>query len=927
MPLSQKEIRDRATEFAHNWIDVAREKAEAQTFWNEFFNIFGITRRRVASFEEPVRKLGDQRGSIDLFWKGTLLVEHKSKGQDLDSAYQQALDYFPGIRDQDLPKYVLVSDFENFRLYDLDEDEEADFKLKELPQKIHLFGFISGYKKQEYHEEDPVNIKVAEKMGELHDALLDSGYAGHALEVFLVRLMYCLFADDTGIFPKDHFQFFLENRTAANGSDTGSVVATIFQTLNTPDDKRQTTMDEEQRQFQYVNGALFSEALSIPAFDAKMRSALLDCCSFDWSKVSPAVFGSMFQAVMDPAQRRNLGAHYTSEKNILKVIRGLFLDDLRQEYESIKRDARKLKQFHDKLARLRFFDPACGCGNFLVIAYREIRRLEIEVLKQLRHLSGDEGFQLTLNVSEYTSRLDVDMLYGIELEEFPARIAEVAVWLTDHQLNMQMSAEFGHTFARLPLSKAAHIIHGNALRLNWAELINKADVLNGKITLFILGNPPFVGKQNRTTSQNEDMDIACHALDSYGTLDYVSAWYVKAVDFIKETPVKVAFVSTNSITQGEQVGAIWPYLLSLGVKIHFAHRTFKWANEARGAAGVFCVIIGFSTFDTETKFLFDYETPTAEPMRIAAQNINPYLVDTDDIVVLSHNQTLCDVPQISFGSMPNDGGHLLLEDAERKELVKKEPKANKYVRPFLGSQEFINGEIRWCLWLKDVSPADLRAMPEVMKRVELVKKHRLSSKRDATRKLASTPFLFGEIRQPKSNYLLIPGVSSERRVYIPIGFFTKDTIASNLVNTVANASLYHFGVITSTMHMAWMRQVCGRLEGRYRYSNNIVYNNFPWPENPTAAHRRKVEAAAQHVLDVRAKFPDSTLADLYDPDAMPKALLAAHKTLDAAVDTCYRTKAFRSELERLEFLFGLYRKYTEPLMQTTDRRGRKNNRV
>jgi hypothetical protein len=926
MTLSQKEIRDRATEFAHDWIDVTREKAEAQTFWNEFFNIFGLTRRRVASFEEPVRKLGDQRGSIDLFWKGTLLVEHKSKGQDLDSAYQQALDYFPGIAEQDLPKYVLVSDFHKFRLYDLDEDTEADFKLKDLPQKIHLFGFISGYKKQEYREEDPVNIKVAEKMGELHDALLDSGYSGHALEVFLVRLMYCLFADDTGIFPRDHFHFFLENRTAANGSDIGSVIATIFQTLNTADSKRQTTMDEELRQFQYVNGALFSEVLAIPSFNAKMRTLLLDCCSFDWGKVSPAVFGSMFQAVMDPAQRRNLGAHYTSEKNILKVIRDLFLNALWREYKSIKHDARKLRQFHNKLTRLRFFDPACGCGNFLVIAYREVRRLEIEVLKQLRHLSGETGFQLTLNVSEYTSRLDVDMLYGIEVEEFPARIAEVALWLTDHQLNMQMSAEFGHTFARLPLSKAAHITHGNALRLDWTQLISKADVLSGKIILFIFGNPPFVAKHLRTPEQNADMALACHALDNYGTLDYVCAWYVKAAEYMQDFTVEAAFVSTNSITQGEQVGALWPYLLSQGVKIHFAHRTFRWANEARGKAHVFCVVIGFAMFNTNTKHLYDYESPDAEPMMVLAQNINPYLIDADDVVISTRTKPICDMPEMLYGSKPVDDGQLFFTEEEKIEFLRKEPHAKKYMRVVISAHEFINGESRYCLWLEDVSPAELRDMPEVMKRVDNVKRFRADSKKLATVKLAATPYLFAEIRQPKSEYVLVPRHSSENRRYIPMAFFTKDYIVSDSCTALPQASLYHFGVLTSVMHMAWMRQVCGRIKSDYRYSNSLVYNNFPWPEKPTAAQQRKVEAAAQHVLDVRAKYPDSTLADLYDPDAMPKALLDAHKTLDAAVDACYRTKVFRSELERLEFLFALYRKYSEPMTQAIEQVGRKKSR-
>ncbi|GIK38537.1 MAG: methylase [Chloroflexota bacterium] len=923
--LSQKEIRDRALEFVHEWSGASRERAEAQTFWNEFFNIFGLTRRRVASFEEPVKKLANKGGSIDLFWKGTLLVEHKSKGQDLAKAYQQALDYFPGIKEQDLPKYVLVSDFNNFRLYDLDEDKHFDFTLAELPEKVHLFGFISGYKKRTYHDEDPVNIQVAEKMGELHDALLASGYEGHELEIFLVRLIYCLFADDTGIFPKDHFEFFIETRTNPNGSDTGAIIATIFQTLNRPTQKRQTTMDEEQQLFPHVNGSLFGEALSIPSFNAKMRKILLECCSFDWSKVSPAIFGSMFQSVMDPEKRRNLGAHYTSEKNILKVVRGLFLDGLRREFEACRRDARKLRQLHERLARLRFFDPACGCGNFLVITYRELRRLEIDILKQLRQLSGQNGYQLTTDVS-LISKIDVDAMYGIELEEFPARIAEVALWLTDHQMNMQLSQEFGLTFVRLPLQKSANIKHGNALRLDWATIVPKPTTNGQTTTLYILGNPPFVGKQNRSADQNKDMELVCSGINNYGILDYVSTWYVKTVQFIRNTSIKTAFVSTNSIVQGEQVGVLWSHLLSQGIKIHFAHRTFKWSNEARGKAAVFCVIVGFAVLDATSKYIYDYETPQAEPMEIRAKNINPYLIDADDIVILSRKKPLCNVPEISFGSMPNDGGYLLLNDDEKNEFLLKEPKVEKFIHPFLGSHEFINGESRWCLWLRDASSSELRSMPEVMKRVENVRKHRSASQRGATKKLADVPYLFGEIRQPDSDYLLIPGVSSEQRYYIPIGFLSKHTIASNLANTVANATLYHFGVITSAMHMAWMRQVCGRLEGRYRYSNNIVYNNFPWPLQPAAAQIQRIEHAAQTVLDTRAKFPDATLADLYDPIAMPKALLNAHKALDAAVDTCYRSRPFKSELERLEFLFALYRQYTEPLVQAMEKSAKKRAR-
>lgn len=924
-PLSQQEIKDRAYAFVKDWEGVSRERAEAQTFWNEFFAIFGMTRRRVAAFEEPVKKLGERRGAIDLFWKGTLLVEHKSKGKDLGKAYEQALDYFPGIQEQDLPQYVLVSDFTDFRLYDLDAGIETDFALADLPEKVHLFGFISGYTPHTYHDEDPVNIQVAEKMGELHDELLASGYDGHDLELFLVRLIYCLFADDTGIFPRDHFHYFIENRTNPNGSDTGPILATIFQTLNRPPERRQRAIDEELQQFPYINGQLFDENLPIPLFSAKMRTQLLACCGFDWGKVSPAIFGSMFQAVMDKAKRRNLGAHYTSEKNILKVVRGLFLDDLLQEFERAKSDANKLRQLHERIARLRFFDPACGCGNFLIITYRELRKLEIAILKQLHHLSGEAARQLVMDVRAL-SKIDVDAMYGIELEEFPARIAEVALWLTDHQMNMQLSREFGQTFVRLPLQKSAHIHHGNALRLDWETIIPKLDG-SEQVTLYILGNPPFVGKHLRTAAQNADMELACASLPEHGMLDYVSAWYVKAAQFIQGTASRVAFVSTNSITQGEQVGALWQWLLAQGVKIHFAHRTFRWSNDARGKAAVFCVIIGFGLQEAKTKRLYEYLTPDADPMEALVHNISPYLVATDNTIIFSRKKPICSVPEIGYGSMANDGGFLILDQQQRDDLLAKEPQAEKYIRPFLGSREFINSEKRWCLWLVNASPAELRKMPEIMHRVKGVRQYRLESKREATRKLAQTPYLFGEIRQPDSHYLLIPGVSSETRRYIPIGFMGKETIASDLARTLPDATPYHFGVLTSTMHMAWTRQVCGRLKGDYRYSNNIVYNNFPWPENPTPAHKQRVEAAAQTVLDARAQFPASTLADLYDPNTMPKALFDAHRKLDLAVDACYRSKAFGSELERLAFLFELYKHYTEPLTHSAEQTAKKKRKA
>jgi hypothetical protein len=921
MPLPQSEIRDRARAFARDWADASQERAEAQTFWNEFFHIFGITRRRVATFEAPVEKLGGARGSIDLFWKGTLIVEHKSRGHSLDRAFEQAIDYFPGVNERDLPRYVLVSDFARFRLYDLEERLQHELKLENLPENIHLFGFISGYVQRIYLDHDPVNVQVAEKMGELHDALKESGYVGHPLEVFLVRIMYCLFADDTGIFPKKHFRYLLETRTPESGASVGGFLSETFQVLNTPEDRRQRALDEELSMLPYVNGRLFEEPLPIAPFNRDMRKTLLECGAFDWSTVSPAIFGSMFQSVMDAEARRNLGAHYTSEKNILKLLRGLFLDDLERAFETARRDARRLRALHDRLAGMRFFDPACGCGNFLILAYRELRCLEIQILRRLSEIEG--RIQLEIDITRL-SRLDVDAMYGIEIEEFPVRIAEVALWLTDHQMNMRLSLEFGMTYTRLPLAKSANIVHGNALRMDWETVVPKP-ARDANQTLYVLGNPPFVGKQYRTATQREDMKVACAELSKSGVLDYVAAWYVKTAHFIAGTDVTAAFVSTNSVTQGEQASALWAHLLAQGVKIHFAHRTFKWSNAARGNAQVYCVIIGFGAFDTPNKRLYDYETPTSEPVEVLTQNINPYLIDADDALIANRPRPMCDAPHIFFGSMPNDGGHLLLSETEKERLLAKEPTARKFIRRLLGAQEFINGRDRWCLWLVDATPGELRAMPEVMKRVAAVRKHREGSRRSQTQKLSQSPYLFGEIRQPDRSYLLIPSASSERRKYVPVAFMPQTTIASNLCLVIPDATPYHFGVLSSAMHMAWLRQIGGRLEGRYRYSNTIVYNNFPWPENPTQKQRRDVERAAQRVLDARAKFPDAAPAELYDPNVMPKPLRDAHHALDAAVDAAYRPAGFQTELERLTHLFSLHRRYAEPLIQASERRPRRRS--
>jgi type I restriction-modification system DNA methylase subunit len=901
MALSWNEIKDRALGFSKEWQNTTNEEADAKPFLDAFFDVFGITRKKIGTFEHRVKKLSDADGYIDLLWKGTILVEMKSRGKNLDKAFQQAIDYTHGLKQNELPKYVLVCDFNIFRLYDTEDQTTLQFTLDELVLNVQSFGALLGYQKKTYKEQDPANIKAAEFMGKLHDRLEEIGYEGHPLEVYLVRILFCLFAEDTTIFDKQQFQDYIEYRTAEDGSDLASKIQELFQVLNTPKEKRFKNLDEQLNDFPYVNGKLFEEILPMASFDTKMRLALLDCCYIDWSKISPAIFGSMFQSVMNPKERRNLGAHYTSESNILKLIKPLFLDELWTEFETVKGSKNKLPVFHKKISQLKFLDPACGCGNFLVITYRELRLLELEVLRAT-YKSG----QGVLDISDIIW-LDVDMMYGIEYEEFPARIAEVAMWLIDHQMNMQISNEFGQYFARLPLKKSAKIYHGDALEVDWEEVVSKNELS------FIIGNPPFIGSKIMSQFQRNQIVKEFNNVQGCGILDYVTGWYLKAAKYIQKTKIKVAFVSTNSIVQGEQTSILWGQMLNkYEIKIHFAHRTFRWSNEAKGNAAVYCVIVGFANFDTTNKSIFEYEDIKGEAHEIKAKNINPYLVDAKDILIAKETNPICDVPKMNFGNMPLDGGYFLLSDEDKRELILKEPSSEKFILPLISAYEFLNNGKRWCLWLVDAEPNELKQMPEVLKRIELVKKFRLASISTSTQKFAAIPSLFRDKNQPDT-FILIPRHSSENRKYIPLGYFFKNNIAGDTCMTIANASLFHFGIIQSIMHLTWIKTTCGRIKSDYRYSKDIVYNNYPWPENPSIKQIKSIEEKAQNILDTRASFPTSSLADLYHPLTMPPVLIKAHSELDKAVDLAYSKQTFTSEAKRMEFLFELYEKYTSEL--------------
>ena len=927
MRLSWNEIRARAATFANEWRDARYERGESQTFYNEFFQIFGITRRRVATFEEPVRRLGNERGFIDLFWKGVLLVEQKSAGRDLIRAKQQALDYFPGLKEYELPRYVLVSDFQTFELYDLEDNSSSRFTLRQLPEHVQDFGFVIGVQKRTFRDQDPVNIEASEMMGKLHDALKASGYVGHNLERFLVRLVFCLFADDTGIFePRDIFSTLITQRTNPDGSDTGLWINQLFEVLNTRVEQRQQNLDADLSEFPYVNGDLFQERLPFPAFNRAMRDLLIDALDFSWDAISPAIFGSLFQSVMQPRERRAQGAHYTTERNILKVIGPLFLDELHIEFKRLteRRDSgrrRAIEAFHNKLSTLKFFDPACGCGNFLIISYRELRLLEIELLKALRR----DG-QLALDVSQM-SKIDVDQFYGIELGEFPARIAEIALWMMDHIMNNKLSLEFGESYARIPLTKSPHIRHADALETTWAGILSPAECS------YILGNPPFGGSKYQSDVQREQVRRIAQLGGSGGTLDYVTAWFIKAGDYLQNSRAHVGFVATNSITQGEQVAQLWPVLFErYGLEISYAHRTFAWGSDARGMAHVHVVVIGLTRRDQEPaiKRLFSYSDINGDPTESQHQALTPYLFDAGTVVnrhlvVEETSRPLCDIPQLVIGSKPIDKGNYIFSAEERAAFLELEPAAANIMRPFIGADEFLYGVQRWILYLDGISPAEIRAMPLVKERIAAVREFRQGSRSSGTRKLAETPTRFHVTVVPTTPFLAIPKVSSERRDYVPIAWMNPPVIPSDLVFVLQGADLWHFGILTSRMHMAWLRHIGGRLESRYRYSIGIVYNPFPWPE-ATDTQRTKIRTLSQEVLDARAQFPDSTLADLYDVDSMPPALRRAHAALDLAVDKLYRAAAFTGDRDRAEHLFGLYEKLVAPLVAIASQSNRRRPR-
>jgi len=916
-PPSWNELRERATEFAARWADETNERAEAQTFWNEFFAIFGIDRRRAAAFEQWAKRApAADGGFIDMFWPGHVIAEHKSAGRSLEDAEQQALNYLKSIAADDFPGLVITSDFANLRILDLGGDRTAfTFPLTRLPQEIERFGVFAGYRRREFSvaEEEAANVKAAKLMGRLYEELSRNRYEGHDASILLVRLLFLMFGDDTGMWEKGLFAEFVDARTVPDGSDLGAQLAHLFQVLDKEETSRPAAIDELLARFPYVNGHLFSERIDIPAFDSKMRDELVKATEFDWGKISPAVFGSLFQAIKSKEARRELGEHYTTEANIMKAIGPLFLDELEEAFVQAKDNKNRLEALHDRLAGIQVLDPACGCGNFLVVAYRQLRHLELKVLRRLRELSGER--QLVLDVDSL-SRVRISQFFGIEIEEWPARIAETAMFLVDQQANQELARVFGRAPDRLPI-RSAPIIHlGNALRTDWNSVLPSANCS------YVVGNPPFMGRKTRSKEETKDLMACFHDAKGSGNIDYVCAWFAKAAEYIEGQASRAAFVATNSITMGEQPAVLWTKLRRHGCHIDFAHRTFPWSSEAPGAAAVHVVIIGFSSTNKTKKVLYTYPDASGSPIAQTVSEINPYLVDGPWVVVESRSTPLSpNAPKMRFGSMPHDGGHLLLTEEEASSVRATDPVAAPYLRKLIGSDELINNTNRYCLWLVDAPPNVFRQSSFIHDRCERVREVRLKSPDPAAVKAASTPGLFKARRQPTSTYIAVPRVSSEKRNYVPMARFNADVIASDAVLTIDDSSLYAFGVVQSRSFMIWMAAVSGRLESRFRISAEITYNNFPWPEDPT--NKTQIETAAQAVIDARNNHPGASLADLYDPLAMPRDLVEAHQKLDHEVLAAYGLKASSTESEILANLFTRYSALTATLLTEEPKKSRR----
>ena len=918
--MKDTEIRQHAKAFVEYWKDKGYEKGESQSFWLSLLrDVLGVAEpEKFIQFEEQV--MIDHTSFIDGHISAThVLIEQKSRDKDLRkpikqsdgsllNPFQQAQRYSAGLPYSQRPRWIVTCNFNEFLVYDMENPrgEPEQILLKDLEKEYYRLKFITDTGDENIHKEMEVSIQAGNLVGVLYDEILkqyrnpEDPETLKSLNMLCVRLVFCLYAEDAGIFGEhSKFHNYIKSFSAR---DMRKALIELFKILNQKVEDRDPYEDEMLLSFPYVNGGLFAgDDIEIPQMNDTIRDILLRQASedFDWSDISPTIFGAVFESTLNPETRRSGGMHYTSIENIHKVIDPLFLDELREELDEIKEIAvdktrtAKLKEFQDKISRLTFFDPACGSGNFLTETYISLRRLENDILRCLSN-------QITMFTDMAPIKVSIGQFYGIEINDFAVTVAKTALWIAESQM-MKETEDILHTdLDFLPLKSYANITEGNALRIDWETVVPK-DKLN-----YIMGNPPFVGARLMSKEQKDDL-LSVFGLKwkNAGNLDYVACWYKKAVDFMLDTKIRSALVSTNSITQGESVANLWKPLFECGVHFDFAHRTFRWDSEANIKAHVHCVIIGFScASNCRAKIIFDNERYQI------VQNINGYLLDAEDVFIDSRNVPICNVADIGIGNKPIDGGFYLFTEEEKEEFIKNEPKSAKYFRKWLGSKEFINGYFRYCLWLGDCSPKDLRELPECLKRVQAVKEYRLSSPSAGTRKIAETPTRFHVENMPTSTYIIIPETSSERRKYVPMGFLTPDILCSNAVRILPNATLYHFGILTSNVHMAWMRAVGGRLKSDYRYSKDVVYNNFPWC-NPTDEQKTKIEQTAQAILDARALYPDCSLADLYDELTMPVELRKAHQANDKAVMQAYGFSIKMTESECVAELMKMYQELTK----------------
>ncbi len=908
-----------AAAFAQRWKGRGYEKGDSQVFWTELLTeVFGVENpSTIIRYEEQVKV--DNTNFIDGHIPSTkVLIEQKSIDKDLRKGikqsdgsllnpFQQAKRYAAELPYSERPRWIVTCNFSEFLVYDMEQPngEPEQILLENLGKEYYRLQFLVDAKSDHLSKEMEVSIQAGEIVGRIYEALLkqyddNSPEALRWLNILCVRIVFCLYAEDAGIFSRDQFHDFL---VIYEAKDLRRALRDLFEVLNTPKEKRSKYLQEELAAFPYTNGGLFEEEIEIPQFTEELKETLLQNASldFDWSEISPTIFGAVFESTLNPETRRSGGMHYTSIENIHKVIDPLFLNDLRSELDEIleekveKQRIRKLDSYQDKLASLTFLDPACGSGNFLTETYLSLRRLENEAIRERYHGQTMMGeFMDAVKVS-------INQFYGIEINDFAVTVATTALWISEAQMLTETEHIIHQDIDFLPLRSYTNIHEGNALRIDWETVVPKAH-LN-----YIIGNPPFVGARLMSESQKQDViDIFGAKWKNVGNMDYVCCWYKKAAELIKQAPqARAALVSTNSICQGEQVANLWQKLFDDGIRINFAYRTFRWDSEASLKAHVHCVIVGFSYQKVKPCFIYDGDR------KIEAANINAYLIDGPDVFIIGRPKPLCCIPEIGIGNLPIDGGNYLFTKEQMNEFIKIEPKSVSYFKLWYGSEEFIHRKPRYCLWLGDCSPAELRQMPNCLKRIEAVRLFRKESKRAATNKLADTPTHFSTENMPQGNYIIVPKVSSERRRYIPMGFMSPDAFASDLVFIIPDATLYHFGILESNVHMAWMRAVCGRLKSDYRYSKDVVYNNFPWP-TPTDEQKAKIEQTAQAILDARALYPDSSLADLYDELTMPVELRRAHQDNDRAVMAAYGFPIkTMTESQCVAELFKLYQELTK----------------